>query len=161
MRTSSNKPLTVSSRAPVVKDPPTQGLVIARLTLTRASGYRTIVEIRSDASFHCFYRFYKQFGARRSTKELIRIANRGEGLLGNRTLRPGLDLIASRLQTYATQTNPVLCTKLRIMKKRLYRKLIGADPELLHLKTQVRIPVAPIWVPVRAQRIVVAKEQGS
>ncbi len=150
MRTSSNKPLTVSSRAPVVKDPPTQGQVIARLTLTRASGYRTIVEIRSDANFHNFYRFYKQQGARRSTKQLIRIASRIEGLLGNHTLRPGLELIAKRNQEFATQTNPVLWTKLRIIKKRLYRKLISADPEPLAFRTQVRIPVAPIWVPVRA-----------
>ncbi len=153
MRTSNNKSLTVSSRAPGVKDPPTQGLVIARLTLTRASGYRTIVEIRSDASFHCFYRFYKQFGARRSTKELIRVADRNEGLLGNRVLKPGLELIASRLQTYATQTNPVLQTRLRIIKKRLYQKLLSADPEPLALRTQVRVPVAPIWVPVRAKVI--------
>lgn len=130
MQANSPRPSLISSRA-VGIHAPEQGKVIARLTLMRASGFRTIVEVRADASFHCFYRFYKQFGARRSTKQLIRTASRSEGLLGNPSLKPGLDLIAERNRSFAMQTNPVLRTKLRIIRKRAYRKLLSVSPSEL------------------------------
>lgn len=145
------------SRLPVISQPE-QGAVIARLTVTRANGWRTIVEVRAGATFHEFYRFYRQFGARRSTKEIIRTASRNEGLflIGNRSVKPGLELIRQRLESYGAPSNPVVKVQLRIIKKRLYRKLLSMVPDelgMLKLKTQVRIPMAPIWMPVRVQRV--------
>ncbi len=113
--------------------------VIARLTVTRANGWRTIVEVCADASFHKFYAFYRQQGAMRSTKQLIRTANRNEGLpaVNAHLYRPGLDVIARRLEAYGAQDNPVSRTTLRIIKKRLYRKLISCMPDELGL---VKVP---------------------
>src|SRR5512138_2646104 len=129
--------------------------VIARLTVTRANGWCTIVEIPADASFHSFYRFYRQLGAKRSTKTPIRTANRNEGLspVNAHLQRPGLDLVQERLKAYSSQSNPVVSVKLRIIRKRLYRKLINANPSELGLvTTRVNLPIeriVPIRIPVQ------------
>jgi hypothetical protein len=124
---------------------PVKPVVLARLTVTRRNGWKTIVEVWQGATFHTFYHFYKQCGNKRSTKELIRTAYRDEGvsLLGMKyTQQPGLDAIAKRLEFYASQSNPVVGKKLRIIKRRAYRKLITARPDELGLThSPVRMPL--------------------
>lgn len=120
-------------------------IVVARLTIIRANKIKTIVEIHADASFHSFYRFFRQHGNRRSTKELIRTASRNEGvsLIGFHYQQPvGLESIAKRLEMYSSQSNPVTSTRIRIIKKRVYRKLLSARPDELGLtKTHVNLPM--------------------
>jgi len=135
--------------------------VVARLTITRTDGKKTIVEVSADASFHKFFRYFRQQGNRRSTKELIRVANRNEGIpLPSARERPGLDLILKRLANYQSESNPIVATKLRIIKKRAYRKLLSARPDELGLvKTRVNLPLeqfsrtqhTPRSIPVRLQ----------
>lgn len=107
--------------------------VVARLTVTRASGRRTIVEIRDGSSFSSFYRFYHQDGARRSTKKWYRTASRREA--------PNLTAILERMKGFAVESNPVIDSRLRIIKKRTYKKLITARPDELGLtKTSFQLP---------------------
>jgi hypothetical protein len=107
--------------------------VLARLTVTRKNGARTIVEVRADATFHKFYRFYRQSGSKRSTKTLIRTASRNEGLnpVNAHQQVPGLELIALRLRNIQAESNPVESIRLRYFSKRAYRKLINAAPDQL------------------------------
>jgi hypothetical protein len=117
--------------------------VIARLTVTRQNGWKTIVTIEADASFTSFYKYFKQFGLKRSTKELIRVTNRNEGLgyINAHLQKPGLDLIEKRLVNYQSTTNPVVATKLRIIRKKAYRCLLAAAPDVLGMtKSTVHIP---------------------
>ena len=114
---------------------PPKPVLIARLTVSRKDGKRTIVEIHADATFHHFYHFFTQDGARRSTKTLLRTANRNAYLptVNAHLHKPGLDVIERQLKTLLATTNPVLSTKLRVIRKRLYRKLITAAPDALGL----------------------------
>jgi len=118
--------------------------VVARLTVTRQNGWKTIVEVQADASFSSFYHYYRQFGLKRSTKALIRTANRNEGLgvMNARMQQPGLDVIAKRLEAYGQESNPVTGRKLRIIKKRIYRKLLSAAPDVIG-----QVKVKPIQDP--------------
>lgn len=125
--------------------------VIARLTVTRQDGKRTIVEVPADATYHAFYHMYTQQGARRSTKRLVRTANRNEGLpITNAHLhRPGLERLQERLESFGAQTNPVTKSQIRIIRKRAYRKLLEAAPDTLGLVkaptfTDVRLLPKPI-----------------
>ena len=70
-----------------LEDAPIRPEVVARLTVIRKNGLRTIVEVHADAKFYSFYHFYRQVGSKRSTKELIRSSNRNEGSLQ----QPGLE----------------------------------------------------------------------
>jgi hypothetical protein len=127
--------------------------VIARLTITRANGWKTIVTVEADASFSSFYKYFKQFGLKRSTKEPIRVANRNEGLsyINAHLQTPGLDLIEKRLAAYQSQSNPIVSTKLRIIKKRAYKKLLGARPDELGMVKISSVPIpAPAWRSARA-----------
>lgn len=105
-------------------------IVVARLTVTRADGKTTIVEIQADATFHSFYRFYQQQGRRRSTKTLFRTANRNAYLptVNAHLHQPGLHVIERQLRVLFAKSNPVVDTKLRIFKKRAYKKLINSAP---------------------------------
>ena len=109
--------------------------VIARLTVARRDGHRTIVEVREGATFSRFYRFFQQQGLRRSTKRFIRSASRNESLpvVNAHLYKPGLDVIAKKLEMLFQQSNPVTRVTLRIIKKRLYKKLITASPDELGL----------------------------
>lgn len=123
--------------------------VVARLTVTRKNGWKTIVTVQADATFHSFFRFYRQWGAKRSTKELIRTANRNEGIVFGvfhaQSRKPGMELILERLANYQSESNPIISSQLRIIKKRAYKKLISARPDELGLvKTTVNIP-EPAW----------------
>jgi hypothetical protein len=117
--------------------------VVARLTVTRTDGRKTIVEVSADASFHSFYRYFRQEGNRRRTKQLIRVSNRNEGIpLPSAREMPGLDLILKRLMKYQGESNPIVSHRLRIIKKRAYRKLLRARPDELGLvKTRSNIPL--------------------
>lgn len=107
-------------------------VVVARLTAIRNVGVRTIIEVCADANFLSFYRYYTQEGTRRSTKSLIRTASRLEGLRpwyrAYRT-EPGLEVLAARLLDQKQFTS----VKVRILKKRAYRQLLKAAPEVLGL----------------------------
>jgi hypothetical protein len=121
----------------VLEDAPKPS-VVARLTVTRKNGWKTIVEIHSNARFHSFFHYYKQFANKRSTKELIRTASRNEG--GLRT--SGLDAIERKLMFYQNQSNPVIRSSIRIIRKRTYRKLLSARPDELGLThTEVHLPL--------------------
>jgi hypothetical protein len=125
--------------------------VVARLTVIRASGYRTIVEVHSDATFSNFYRFHRQLGAKRSTKQFVRFGHQTEGCqwIGmQHQHKPSLETIAKRLEFYASQSNPVVSKRIRIIHKRAYKKLLSARPDELGL-TKTR-PL-PIYAPVASR----------
>lgn len=122
-----------------------QSSAIARLTVTRKNGWKTIVTVEADATLTSFYKFHRQHGAKRSTKELIRTAGRSEGMTligqGAHRQKPGLELILQRLENYGSESNPIINAKLRIIKKRAYKKLISARPdELSMVKSYVNVP---------------------
>lgn len=114
-------------------DAPVKPIVVARLTVSRANHRRTIVEVYEDASFHSFYYFYTQEGKRRSTKQLLRKASRNEGaaLVGLIRQPSGLDIIVKKLEMYQSHSNPIVAIRLRIFKKRAYRRLLSVSPDQL------------------------------
>lgn len=114
-----------------------KSVVVARLTAIRGVGVRTIIEVCEDASFHDFYRYYTQEGSRRGTKTLIRTASRNEGLHPwHRVYRlePGLDVLATRM----IDQKQFSSVKVRILKKRVYRQLLEAAPDVLGLTKVAR-----------------------
>ena len=126
--------------------------VVARLTVIRRNEWRTIVEVEAGSTYSSFYKFYRQWGARRSTKQLIRTAGRDEGvsLMGfKHRQQPGLAAIARKLEMYASQSNPVVSKRIRMIKKREYQKLISARPDELGL-TQMQ--QQPIYGPLSVER---------
>jgi hypothetical protein len=133
--------------------------VIARLTVIRRDGNRTIVEVHTDARFHSFYHFYQQQGRRYSTKKEFRTASRNEGLpvINTHLQKPDLALIEKRLQIYGAQSNPVVETRIRIIRKRAYKRLINAAPDQLGLSRvgivdlRLRKPI-PVQLPEPKKR---------
>ena len=120
----------------------TPSSVVARMTVTRALGAVTIVEVHESASFSEFYRFFTQDGRRRSTKRLVRKANRNEGLTpwGAHLQQPGLEVLA---EAWRKMKNVEKVT-VRILKKRMYRQLISANPsELGQVKVNTRFAPEP------------------
>ena len=119
--------------------------IVARLTVTRADGRKTIVEIHRDATFSQFYRFHTQSGNRWSTKRLVRTASRNEFLpvINTHLYQPGLDVIAKRLAGFQSQSNPVVSSKLRILRKRAYRKMLSARPDKLGLTRLTHVDMTP------------------
>jgi hypothetical protein len=106
--------------------------VVARLTVIREVGVRTIIDVYTDATFSNFYNYFVQDGARRSTKKLVRTANRNEGLspwYKAYRMQPGLAAIAEHLNKMPQFTS----VKIRIIKRRAYRKLLTAAPDVLGL----------------------------
>lgn len=98
--------------------------IVARLTVTRKLGVKTIIEVHSDSTFQAFYHFYTQQGSKRSTRKFIRTANRNEGMpyINAHLMTPGLELLACK---WATMEH-VSLVQVRILRKRAYRKLITA-----------------------------------
>lgn len=136
--------------------------VVARLTVNRANGWKTIIEVHADATFNSFYRYFRQFGNRRSTKEPIRVSNRNDSLKSvNAHLQtPGLEAISKKiiassavflLRSSSGEMNPVVSIKLRIIQKRLYRKLITCRPDELGLSKLTRCDLN--GKPITAARI--------
>jgi hypothetical protein len=126
-----------------LEDQPVKPLVVARLTVVRALGNVTIIEVHSDATFSCFYHIFTQVGKRRSTKRLVRTASRNEGLLPYYRaylMVPGLKVLAE----HWSRQPGVSSVKIRIIKKRAYRQLLSARPDELGLThTSVRLPLVP------------------
>ncbi len=125
--------------------------VVARLTITRANNMKVIIEVHSDATFSKFYTYYRQTGNRRSTKEFIHMRSRNEGLhyINAHLQTPGLEVLADRAANkvyygYAAQ-NPVTSMKLRIIKKREYRRLLNMAP--------TGMPVVKVIFPVRNPKV--------
>ena len=117
---------------------------IARLTIIRQDGRRTIVEVCLGATFHAFYHVFVQDGRRWSTKRLVRTASRNEGLnpVNAHRQQPGLEAFAKRIEIFQSTTNPVVSEKIQIFKKKAYRRLLAAAPESLGLtKTRVNISI--------------------
>jgi hypothetical protein len=119
--------------------------LIAQLTLTRKDGKKTIIEVQQGATFHSFYQVYIQEGRRWSTKRWVRTASRNEGL--NPAIahlqQPGLQAVANRIAVFKAVSNPIVSTKVKILKKRIYKRLLTAAPEALGMvKTSpTRIPI--------------------
>lgn len=129
--------------------------VIARLTVTRQDGKKTIVEVHPGATFHSFYQVYVQTGRRWSTKRQVRVASRNEGLMAINAHRqtPGLEAFAARIAVFKSVSNPITSSKIKIFKKRVYKRLLAATPESLGLvKSRVNIPMhrfQPRGIPVQ------------
>jgi hypothetical protein len=123
-----------------ISDRPMKPIVVARLTATRAVGCKTIIEVCEDATFNSFYRFFTQQGNRRSTKKLVRTANRNEGLrpyFQAYRMTPGLEKLAEFWRNHPGVT----AVTVRIIKRRAYKRLITARPDELGLtKTSVQLP---------------------
>lgn len=127
--------------------------VVARMTVVREVGATMIIEIRDDATFHSFYHIYSQQGRRRSTKQLVRTANRNEGLRpwhAAYRMTPGLEV----LESFWKQQPGVMSVKVRFLRKRIYRRLISAAADELGLAqahagyaTVRPQPVYPIQLP--------------
>ncbi len=108
------------------------GKCVARLTVTREIGNVMIIEVHETASFHTFYWIYSQIGKRRSTKRLVRTANRNEGLkpwYAAYRMQPGLEVLAESWK----QQPGVKTVTLRILRKRIYKKLIQSPADALGL----------------------------
>lgn len=113
-------------------DAPVKPTVIARMTVTRENNTKVIVELHETATFASFYHFYSQTGNRRSTKRHIRTANRNEG--------PGLESLAQKLSIYQSTTNPIVSTRIRIIRKGAYRRLLSLRPDELGLTHAGDVP---------------------
>jgi len=117
-------------------------VVVARMTVIREVGNRTIIEVCDDATFSSFYKIYTQNGNRRSTKKHVRTANRNEGIqpyYRAHLVQPGLKGLAEHWQ----KMPGVVSVKVRIIKGKAYRRLITASPDQLGLtRTSVR-PLSP------------------
>ena len=112
--------------------PAPSGKCIARMTVVREVGATTIVEVFENASFHTFYWFFSQQGRRRSTKQLVRTASRNEGLRPGYAayrMTPGLEVLAE----YWRKQPGVKSVTVRVLRKRIYKKLINAAPDVLGL----------------------------
>lgn len=125
----------------VLEDAPVKPVVVARLIVTRALGNRTIIEVHEGATFSAFYRIYTQTGNRRSTKRLVRTASRNEGLqpyFRAHLMVPGLKTLAE----HWSRQPGVSAVKVRIIRKRAYRKLLSARPDELNMVTsKVNLPL--------------------
>lgn len=122
------------------EDAPVKPVVVARMTIKRAVGDTTIIEIHEDATFSHFYRIYVQTGRRRSTKRLVLSASRNHGIqpwYRAHLVTPGLEV----LEKMWSARPHVESVKIRIIKRRAYKRLISAKPNELGLtRTSVRLP---------------------
>ena len=114
-------------------DAPVKPDVIARLTVTRANNEKVIVEVNENATFSNFYIFFKQTGKRWSTKAHVRTSNRNDA--------PGLESLAQKLSLCQSPSNPITNTRIKIYRKRAYRRLLSLRPDELGLTQCDRVPV--------------------
>ena len=125
--------------------------VVARLTIVRADESRLIIEVNSNSTFSEFYFYYRQVGTKRSTKALAFTRSRTQGLkyINAHLETPGLEVIANSIKSssraflgqVAGKENPVTSMKLRIIRKREYKRLLNMAP--------VGMPVVRPIFPVR------------
>lgn len=101
--------------------------VVARMTLTRTNGIKTIVEIHENASFMNFYTWYRQEGR----KVLLRTSNRNDGVAAHWRApfqEKGLDVLAARTTQIMKDVTGVT---IKILKKRKYQQMITCTPDQL------------------------------
>lgn len=106
--------------------------VIARLTLTNRAGQQTVIEIHADAGFQNFFRWYTRPVGRRD-KHLIRVSARNdaqdlEALEGR--LRTQFDKLAAH-SAVAWKNSQIVTTKLVVLQRKLYKKILAASPDQL------------------------------
>lgn len=116
--------------------------VVARLTMTKRSGKKTIVEVHEDAGWSTFYSWYEQDGRRR--KVFLRHSDRNN--CGNPYRQePGLEQVAARQEeifnNLARHPNPkhaafwsmqqIIESRIKVFKKWLYQKLLTCAPDEL------------------------------
>jgi hypothetical protein len=118
------------------EEAPAKPVVLARLTLTRANGRRTIVEVHEGATWSAFFHYFSQDGKKRRTKTQIRSAGRTDG----GRLNPSLENVASKLAVYQSMSNPVVRSTIRIFRKARYQQLLNARPDELGLVQMQRLP---------------------
>lgn len=130
---------------------PNKPIVVARLTAMREIGIKTIIEVHADATFSAFYHFFKQEGNRWSTKAEVRTANRNEALpyINAHTYVPGLERIAERFLTMPQFKS----VKVRIIKKRLYKRLVNASASDLGC-AKVGMPIVNAHKPTAYPRLI-------
>lgn len=132
--------------------------VVARMTVTRADNSRLIVEVHSDASFHTFYHYYSQAGNQRSTKKEIRTANRNTGLptINAHLHAPGLDAVKHLFEQKPFGNLPAVTgIRVRILRRRMYRELLSARPDVLGL-----VPVKPWTLPSLERELAIRLPEG-
>lgn len=124
-----------------LRDEPIKPAVVARLTVQRANGVRLIVEVDESSTFNAFYRIYTQIGARRSTKQFLHNQSRGMGLSPIGYHQAGLESVLASIEKYADPANPITKKTIRILKRKLYKRLIQARPDQLGLTQMNRLPI--------------------
>lgn len=108
-------------------------IVVARMTAIRSNNNKLIIEVYADATYSSFYHFHSQEGNRRSTKTQVRVANRNAGLprVNVHLYEPGLEVLRTELLGADKIDSAFVSVKVRIIKKRLYKKLITCAPDVL------------------------------
>lgn len=110
--------------------------VVARLTLRHRDGSQTIIEIHSNATFSCFYRWYAR-GKGQRVKSPVRTSGRSDATdlaaLGERVKAQFERLAANRQSRQAAQWAGRVVESIRIviLKKRAYSRLLGLSADLL------------------------------
>lgn len=130
--------------------------VVARMTITRADKSKVIVEIHSDATFSSFYHFYTQQGNKRSTKTETSTANRNKGLptVNAHLYEPGLHMVQKSIEAIrGGNFAQITSITVRILRRRMYRQLLQASPDVLGLGRvkngfETERPT-PVLVPIR------------
>lgn len=136
VRTDSDAIRELAELSFALEDAPVKPDVIARLTLTRQDNTRMIVEIHRDARFASFYHIFRQQGNKRSTKKQVRIGGRREA--------SSLEGVAINWKMRERADNPIIDIKLKIYRRREYRRLITARPDELGLsKMRCHLPISP------------------
>ena len=126
----------------VLEDAPVKARVIARLTVTRANGDRTIVAVYENATFGKFFHFFVQKGNRRSAKKHLRSSWRNEGIVPGAI---GLEGIAWKLAKVQSEANPVTDSKIKVFRKRIYTRLLSCSPDQLGLVHDNSRPMLDHW----------------
>jgi hypothetical protein len=125
----------------VISDAPVKPVVIARMTIKRAVGDTTIIEVHEDANFSHFYRIYSQCGRRRSTKRLVIHANRNYGIQSYSAAHrivPGFERLA---EMWSARPH-IESVKVRILQRRAYKRMISMSPDQLGLThSSIGLPV--------------------
>ena len=107
---------------------------VARLTVTHANGQQTIVEVHDDASFTCFYRWYKR-NAGQDEKHLMRCSNRIDARdlihIGENIKMNWMSLAANRFARGRWNGHLVTDAKLVVIDAEQYVHFLDCEPEQL------------------------------
>jgi hypothetical protein len=133
VRTDSDALRELAELSQALEDASARPDVIARLTITRQDNTRMIVEIHRGARYASFYHVFRQEGNKRSTKTQVRMGSRAEGR--------SLEEIAIKWSMRDRSTNPITHIKIKIYRRREYRRLVSARPDELGLTKMSRPPI--------------------